>query len=92
MAENAALHQEFTTAVAVFSLEMGTDQLVMRMLTSQGRAHHGEILREATRLAEAGNIVTRVDHSRFDLESAAEAHGAVEQRTAAGKVVIDVAD
>ncbi|HVO32168.1 MAG TPA: replicative DNA helicase [bacterium] len=37
MAENAALHQEFSTGVAVFSLEMGTDQLVMRMLTSQGR-------------------------------------------------------
>ena len=80
----APLSFRAATYSGVFSL--------LPMLTSQGRAHHGEILREATRLAEAGNIVPRVDPRRFDLESAAEAHGAVEQRTAAGKVVIDVAD
>jgi NADPH:quinone reductase len=80
----APLSFRAATYSGVFSL--------LPMLTGQGRAHHGEILREATRLAEAGNIVPRVDPRRFDLESVAEAHGAVEQRTTAGKVVIDVAD
>ncbi len=37
LGENAAMHPDLATGVAVFSLEMGTDQLVMRMLTSQGR-------------------------------------------------------
>jgi replicative DNA helicase len=37
MAENASMHADGETGVAVFSLEMSTDQLVMRMLTSQGK-------------------------------------------------------
>ncbi len=80
----APLSFRAATYSGVFSL--------LPMLTGQGRAHHGDILRQATRLAEAGNIVPRVDPRRFDLGSAAEAHGAVEQRTTAGKIVIDVAD
>jgi NADPH2:quinone reductase len=64
---------------------------LLPMLTGQGRAHHGKILREATRLAEAGNLVPRVDPRRFNLESAADAHRAVEQQDSIGKVVIDVA-
>lgn len=63
---------------------------LLPMLTGQGRAHHGAILREATRLAEAGDLVTRVDSRRFDFDSVAEAHAAIEQRNTTGKVVIDV--
>jgi NADPH:quinone reductase-like Zn-dependent oxidoreductase len=65
---------------------------LLPMLTGEGRAHHGEILREATRLVEAGNIKPRVDPRHFNLESAADAHRAVEQQASFGKVVIDVAD
>ncbi len=61
------------------------------MITGKHRAHHGEILREAARLAEAGQLVPRVDERRFTLDSAADAHAIVESGRAAGKVVIDVA-
>ncbi len=63
---------------------------LLPMLTGEGRAHHGEILREATRLAEAGNIAPRVDPRRFNLAAVEDAHRAVEQRQANGKIVIEV--
>lgn len=78
----APLSFRAATYSGVFSL--------LPMLTGQGRAHHGAILREATRLAEAGDLTTRVDNRRFDFHSAAEAHAAVEQRNTTGKVVIDI--
>lgn len=65
---------------------------LLPMLTGQGRAHHGEILREATRLAEAGQIKPLLDARRFTLESADEAHRLIENRSANGKIVIDIAD
>lgn len=65
---------------------------LLPMLTGQGRAHHGEILREATRLAEAGQIKPLLDPRRFTLETAAEAHRQIENRSANGKIVIDIAD
>lgn len=63
---------------------------LLPMLTGEGRAHHGEILREATRLAEAGKIMPLVDPRRFTFETVAEAYSEIENRTAAGKIVIDV--
>jgi NADPH2:quinone reductase len=78
----APLSFRAATYSGVFSL--------LPMLTGEGRGHHGAILREATRLAEAGNLVPRVDARRFSLDSVAQAHDAVEQRGAAGKIVIDI--
>ena len=63
---------------------------LLPMLTGQGRAHHGEILREATRLVSAGNIVPRVDPRNFNFETAADAHRTVENRQASGKVIIKI--
>lgn len=65
---------------------------LLPMLTGQGRAHHGEILREATRLVEAGQIKPLLDPRRFTLDSTAEAHRLIENRGANGKIVIDIAD
>jgi len=63
---------------------------LLPLLTGEGRAHHGEILREATRLIEAGKIVPRLDPRRFSLETIEQAHAAIESETAAGKIVVDV--
>ncbi len=60
------------------------------LLTGQHRAHHGEMLREATRLAEDGKLTPRVDPRRFDLASAEAAYEVVTNGTAQGKVVVDV--
>jgi NADPH:quinone reductase-like Zn-dependent oxidoreductase len=65
---------------------------LLPLLTGEGRAHHGEILREATRLIEAGKIVPRLDPRHFNFETTGQAHALVESRAATGKVVIEVGD
>jgi NADPH2:quinone reductase len=64
---------------------------LLPMLTGKGRAHHGEIMREATKLVEAGKLMPLVDERRFTLETAMEAHELVESGKALGKVVVEVA-
>jgi NADPH2:quinone reductase len=60
------------------------------LLTGKYRAHHGDMLREATRLAEAGKLAPRLDPRRFDLQSAESAYEAITSRTARGKIVVDI--
>ncbi|HEY6893099.1 MAG TPA: zinc-binding dehydrogenase [Rhodanobacteraceae bacterium] len=79
----APLSFRAATYSGVFSL--------LPMLTGEGRAHHGEILREATRLVERGELVSPVDPRRFFLESAPDAHRAQADGSARGKIVVDVA-
>jgi NADPH2:quinone reductase len=59
------------------------------MLSGERRAHHGAILCELTVLVEAGEIRPVLDPRRFTLDTAMEAHDAVENG-AHIKVVIDV--
>ncbi|MGO4331846.1 zinc-dependent alcohol dehydrogenase family protein [Cupriavidus sp. 2TAF22] len=61
------------------------------LLTGKGRAHHGEILREATLLADAGKLTVQLDPRRFHLDNAIEAHHAIETRAAKGKLVVEIA-
>lgn len=63
---------------------------LLPMLTGEGRAHHGEIMREATRLVEAGKVIPRVDPRHFALSSVADAYRAIEANEAAGKIVVDI--
>jgi NADPH:quinone reductase len=63
---------------------------LMPMLTGKGRAHHGQILREATKLAETGKLIALLNPERFTFETALEAHLVVQSSTAVGKVVIEV--
>ncbi len=65
---------------------------LLPLLTGQGRAHHGEILEAATRLVEAGKIRPHLDSRRFALDSVNEAYAALTNRTARGKLVVDVVD
>lgn len=60
------------------------------LLTGQHRAHHGEMLYEAKRLAEAGKLAPRIDARRFDLNSAERAYEALLDGTARGKIIVDV--
>ncbi|WP_433975319.1 zinc-dependent alcohol dehydrogenase family protein [Tunturiibacter lichenicola] len=63
---------------------------LLPMLTGKGRGLHGEIMREATKLAEAGALTPLMDERRFTLETAMEAHALVESGKALGKVVVEV--
>jgi NADPH2:quinone reductase len=64
--------------------------VLLPLLTGKGRAHHGEILRQATQLAEANQLRPIVDPRHFTFDSALSAHEAAEQGTVISKAVIDL--
>jgi NADPH:quinone reductase len=82
-----------THALSPLSFRGGTYSGVftlLPLLTGEGRAHHGEIMREATRLAEADQLRPRLDPRRFTLSNVGDAHVAIEDRSAQGKIVVDI--
>ena len=82
-----------THSLAPLSFRAGTYSGVftlLPLLTGIGRSHHGDIMREATKLADAGLLSVRVDPHQFDLGSAEEAYQYLESGDAIGKVVVDV--
>lgn len=82
-----------THALAPLSFKGGTYSGVftlLPLLTGIGREHHGEILRAAAALVEAGKLAPYLDPRTFSLSTADEAHAAVSLGQAAGKIVIDI--
>jgi NADPH:quinone reductase len=63
---------------------------LLPLLTGEGREHHGNILREVSRLVERGALRPRLDPHHYSLETAHEAHAALAAHTNTGKVVVDV--
>jgi NADPH2:quinone reductase len=63
---------------------------LLPLLTGEGRAHHGEILSEATRMAEAGQLSPSLDSRRFTLDRIDDAYRLITEGQARGKVSIDV--
>ena len=59
------------------------------LLTGKGRIHHGEILREAAKLAEAGKLMPLLNGRQFGFETIEDAYRAVESGEAVGKVVVE---
>ncbi len=58
------------------------------LITGEGRAHHGEILREAAELADAGKLKPLIDPNRFTFAQANEAHALFESGMHVGKIVL----
>lgn len=65
---------------------------LLPLLSGQGHARHGAILREANKLIDAGKLRVRLDARRFGLRTAHDAHAAQMDGSARGKLVVDVAD
>lgn len=63
---------------------------LMPMITGKGRKRHGEIMRAATKLAEAGKLQPLVDERKFTLATAQQAHEIIENGKTVGKLVVDV--
>ncbi len=63
---------------------------LLPMLTGEGKAHHGEILRNASALVEAGKVLPRMDPRHFTLDDAGAAHRALGSGRSTGKVVVEV--
>lgn len=60
------------------------------MMSGKNRAHHGAILREATKLIEAGKVLPLVDQRRYTLDDAMQAHKDQESGRILGKLVVDI--
>jgi NADPH:quinone reductase len=60
------------------------------LISGKARAHHGEILREAGKLAEAGLLLPLLHSRRFTLDTIADAYDAMGSHGVAGKLVVDV--
>jgi NADPH2:quinone reductase len=81
-------------ALAPLSFKAGSYSGVftlLPLLTGEGRAHHGQILAQVATLVDAGKLVPKLDPRRFSLADAEAAHLAVTDRSAVGKVVVDIA-
>jgi NADPH:quinone reductase len=84
-----------THALAPLSFRAGTYSGVftlLPLLSGESRTHHGDILKEARRLVDAGKLRPRLDLRRFTLATVGAAHAAVEDRSADGKIVVDIAE
>lgn len=84
-----------THSLAPLSFRGGTYSGVftlLPLLTGEGRAHHGEILREAAKLVEANELRPLLDERRFTMDSIAQAHATLERGEAIGKIVIDISE
>ncbi len=83
-----------THALAPLSFRAATYSGVFTMLpllSGKGRARHGAIMREATRLIEAGKIKVTLDAAHYSLATVGAAHQSIIDGTTRGKLVIDVA-
>lgn len=82
-----------THALAPLSFRAATYSGVftlLPLLTGEGRGRHGEILRTAGKLAEAGKLAPLLDPRRFTLESVGEAYRAIKARDVRGKLMVDI--
>lgn len=60
------------------------------LISGKGRAHHGEILREATKLMEAGKVIPFLDSHQYTLSTTENAYQDIESGKTKGKVVVDI--
>jgi NADPH:quinone reductase-like Zn-dependent oxidoreductase len=82
-----------THALAPLSFRAATYSGVftlLPLLSGEGRAHHGQIMMEATRLVEAGKLVPLLDPRHFTLENVGDAYALIRDHAAKGKLVVDV--
>jgi len=63
---------------------------LLPMLSGEGREHHGEILREATKLVEAGKLMPQLDGRHFTLETACDAYRVLKAGGVGGKLVVEI--
>lgn len=82
-----------THALAPLSFKAATYSGVFTLIpliTGEGREHHGEIMAEATKLAEAGKLVPRMDGRNFTMDNVMDAHQLIQQGGIDGKLVVDI--
>ncbi|MFL6709418.1 MAG: zinc-dependent alcohol dehydrogenase family protein [Massilia sp.] len=82
-----------THALAPLSFRAATYSGVftlLPLLSGKGRDNHGDIMREAARLVDAGKVTVLLDEQRYTLSQVDQAHAAMQNRSARGKVVVEL--
>jgi len=82
-----------THALAPLSFKAATYSGVFTLiplLTGKGRQRHGEILAEAAKLVDTGQLTIRVDPQRFSFKEVGAAYKQITSGQTRGKVVIEV--
>lgn len=82
-----SMAQHDLTPMHLKGLSLHVVFMLIPLLTGQGRARHGAILKEAARLADAGQLRPMID-STFPFDRAGDAHRRAESGRLIGKVVI----
>ncbi|RZA34006.1 MAG: quinone oxidoreductase [Lysobacteraceae bacterium] len=83
-----------THALAPLSFRAATYSGVftlLPLLSGTGRANHGAIMTKAAKLVDAGKVRVLLDEHRYSLADVTQAHGAMRDRSARGKVVVEIA-
>ncbi|WP_114393317.1 zinc-dependent alcohol dehydrogenase family protein [Oleisolibacter albus] len=86
-ADLSPMHQKGLSLHVVFMLLPMLHDAAGRL----DRTHQGQVMRQATALAEAGRLTPLLDPARFTLDQVADAHRHHAGGKAVGKIVIDVA-
>lgn len=63
---------------------------LLPLLTGEGRAHHGEILKQAAKLAMEDKLKVFVDSRQFNMTTIEAAHTLLQAGNKGGKIVIDI--
>lgn len=82
-----------THALAPLSFKAATYSGVFTLiplLTGEGREHHGEIMAEATKLANADKLTPRLDGRVFTLDTVMDAYELIQRGGVDGKLIIDI--
>lgn len=96
--EAAALNGQVATTVSLCKIDLSTAHfkglslhvvfMLIPMLHNFKREQHGEILRNITKIAEAGDLKPLLDEQQFSIENVGDAYARLESRKAIGKVVV----
>jgi NADPH:quinone reductase-like Zn-dependent oxidoreductase len=65
--------------------------VLLPLLSGEGRRHHGDILRDASRMVEDGKLKPLLDPHRYSMADALAAHDLQASGKAVGKIVVDIA-
>ncbi|MBR9847079.1 MAG: zinc-dependent alcohol dehydrogenase family protein [Algicola sp.] len=97
--EAAALNGQVATTVSLCEIDLSTMHfkglslhvvfMLIPMLHNFKREQHGEILRNITKIAEAGDLKPLLDEQQFSIENVGEAYARLESGNAIGKVVVE---
>ena len=90
-----AMTAAFNPAISstLFAARYSADALRLRvypLISGKGRAHHGEIMQEATKLAEAGKLIPFLNPHHYTPTTIENAYNDIEHGKMKGKTVNDI--